>query len=91
VAIFGRKLGDALILGGYWADADGVLREALHNIGPTGTERAQLLGSLARVARGRKRASEAMGYIEEAIELARKSGSHELVTTLTSTREAWGP
>ncbi|HEX3594871.1 MAG TPA: protein kinase [Polyangiaceae bacterium] len=89
VAIFARKLGDALIRGGSYSDAEGVLREALHVAGPTGAERAHLLASLARVARGRERADEAVGFIDEAIEVARRSGSHELLTSLTSTRRAW--
>jgi serine/threonine-protein kinase len=89
VAIFARKLGDALIRGGAWSDAEGVLREALHVAGPTGAERAHLLASLARVARGRERADEAFGYIDEAIDVARKSGSHDLLTSLTNTRRAW--
>lgn len=89
VAIFARKLGDALIRGGAFSDAEGVLREALHVAGPTGAERAHLLASLARVARGRERADEAFGYIDEAIEVARRSGSHELLSSLTNTRRAW--
>jgi serine/threonine-protein kinase len=89
VAIFARKLGDALIRGGAYSDAEGVLREALHVAGPTGAERAHLLASLARVARGRERADEAFGYIDEAIEVARRSGSHELLSSLTNTRRAW--
>lgn len=89
VAIFGRKLGDALIRGGAYSDAEGVLRECLHVAGPTGAERAHLLASLARVAHGRERANEAFEYIDEAIEVARKSGSHDLLTSLTSTRRAW--
>jgi serine/threonine protein kinase len=89
VAIFARKLGDALIRGGAFSDADGVLREALHVAGPTGAEHAHLLASLARVAHGRERSDEAFGFIDEAIEVARKSGSHELLSSLTSTRRAW--
>jgi serine/threonine-protein kinase len=89
VAIFARKLGDALIRGGAFSDAEGVLREALHVAGPTGAERAHLLASLARVARGRERREEAFDYIDQAIEVARKSGAHELLTSLTSTRRAW--
>jgi serine/threonine protein kinase len=48
MAIFGRKLGDALTQAGNFADAEGVLREALDMTGPTGTDRAQILASLAR-------------------------------------------
>ena len=89
VAIFARKLGDALIRGGAFSDADGVLREALHVAGPTGAERAHLLASLARVARGRERSDEAFGYIDEAIDVARRAGSHDLLSSLTNTRRAW--
>jgi serine/threonine-protein kinase len=89
VAIFARKLGDALIRGGSFSDAEGVLREALHGAAPTGAERAHLLASLARVAHGRERSDEAFGYIDEAIEVARKSGSHELLSSLTTTRRTW--
>jgi serine/threonine-protein kinase len=89
VAIFARKLGDALIRGGAFSDADGVLREALHVAGPTGAERAHLLASLAKVARGRERSDEAFGYIDEAIDIARRSGSQDLLSSLTNTRRAW--
>src|SRR6185436_13515814 len=89
LAIFGRKLGDALIRSGAYSDAEGVLREALHVAGPTGAERAHLLASLARVAHGRERSEEAFGFIDVAIEVARRSGSHELLSSLTSTRRAW--
>jgi hypothetical protein len=41
------------------------------------------------VAHGRRRASEAIGYIDEAIEAARKSGAHDLVTAFSDTRRAW--
>lgn len=89
VAIFGRKLGDALTRAGLYADAEGVLREALDMAGPAGADRANLLAALARVARGREREEEAFGYIDEAIEVARRSGSHELLNSLTNTRRAW--
>ena len=42
-----------------------------------------------RVARGRERSDEAVGFIDEAIEVARRSGSHELLSSLTSTRRGW--
>jgi hypothetical protein len=48
MAIFGRKLGDALTQAGNYADAEGVLREALDMTGPTGSDRAQILASLTR-------------------------------------------
>jgi serine/threonine-protein kinase len=89
MAIFGRKLGDALSQGGNYADAEGVLREALDMTGPTGTDRAQILGSLARVARGRQRKEEAAVFMEEAIQLARRSAAHGLVKDLLETRSRW--
>ena len=48
MAIFGRKLGDALTQAGNFADAEGELREALDMTGPTGNDRTQILASLAR-------------------------------------------
>jgi serine/threonine-protein kinase len=89
MAIFGRKLGDALSQSGNYADAEGVLREALDMTGPTGTDRAQILASLARVARGRQRKDEAVVFLDEAIQLARRSSAHGLVKDLTETRTRW--
>jgi serine/threonine-protein kinase len=89
MAIFGRKLGDALSQSGNYADAEGVLREALDMTGPTGTDRAQILASLARVARGRQRKDEAVVFLDEAIQLARRSSAHALVKDLTETRSRW--
>ncbi len=89
VLIFGRKLGSALTRSGNFADAEGVLREALDIAGPSGTDRAKVLGALAQVAHGRHRPAEAIGFIDEAIEMARKSGELELVSSLADTRRAW--
>jgi serine/threonine-protein kinase len=89
VLIFSRKLGDSLARAGHFSDAEGVLREALDVAGPSGADRAHVLGSLARVAHGRKRDDEAMGYIEEAIEMATKSGAHDLLDVLSEARRAW--
>jgi hypothetical protein len=48
MAIFGRKLGEALTQAGNYADAEGVLREALDMTGPSGIDRTQILAALAR-------------------------------------------
>ncbi len=48
MAIFGRKLGEALTQAGNFGDAEGVLREALDMTGPSGTDRTQILAALAR-------------------------------------------
>jgi len=50
-----------------------------------------VLGALAQVAQSRKRPVEALGYIDQAIDVARRSGAHELVSLLTDTRSAWVP
>jgi serine/threonine protein kinase len=89
VLIFGRKLGASLTRAGNFADAEGVLREALDVAGPSGTDRARVLSALAHVAHGRRRSSEAMGYIDQAISVARESGAHDLVNAFADTRRAW--
>jgi serine/threonine protein kinase len=89
VLIFGRKLGASLTRAGNFADAEGVLREALDVAGPSGTDRARVLSALAHVAHGRHRSTEAIGYIEQAIVVARQSGAHDLVSSFNDTRRAW--
>ena len=74
VLIFSRKLGEALAKGGQLNDAEGVLREALDIAGPSGQDRAAVLGALAQVAHGRDRQQEARDYLREALELASRSG-----------------
>jgi serine/threonine protein kinase len=88
VLIFSRKLGEALAKGGQLNDAEGVLREALDVAGPSGRDRAAVLGALAHVAHGRDRRQEARDYLREALELASRSGAHELVTSLETLRRA---
>jgi serine/threonine-protein kinase len=88
VLIFSRKLGEALVRGGQLNDAEGVLREALDIAGPSGKDRAAVLGALAHVAHERDRRQEARDYLREAIELASRSGAHELVTSLETLRRA---
>jgi serine/threonine-protein kinase len=89
MAIFGRKLGDALSQSGNYADAEGVLREALDNTGPAGTDRAQILASLARVARGRHRKEDAVVFLDDAIQTAKRAAAHGLVRDLTDERRSW--
>jgi tetratricopeptide (TPR) repeat protein len=87
--IFSRKLGAALARTGNYADAEGVLREALDLAGPNGSDRARVLSSLAQVAHGRQRSKEAVGYIDQAIDLARKLGDNDLVASFSDTRKQW--
>jgi serine/threonine-protein kinase len=82
VLIFSRKLGEALAKRGQLNDAEGVLREALDVAGPSGKDRAAVLGALAHVAHGRDRRQEATDYLREAIDLASRSGAHDLLTSL---------
>jgi tetratricopeptide (TPR) repeat protein len=89
VLIFGRKLGAALTRAGSFADAEGVLREALDVAGPSGADRARVLGALAHVARGRQRSGDALDYMDQAIQAARESGAHDLVLAFTDTRRVW--
>jgi len=88
VLIFSRKLGEALARGGQFTDADGVLREALDVAGPSGRDRAAVLGALAHVAHGRDRRQEARDYLREALDIASRSGAHELVTSLETLRRS---
>ena len=88
VLIFSRKLGEALARGGQLNDADGVLREALDVAGPSGPDRAAVLGALAHVAHGRERRQDARDYLREALELASSSGAHELVASLETLRRS---
>jgi serine/threonine-protein kinase len=87
--IFSRKLGAALARSGNYADAEGVLREALDLAGPSGADRARVLSSLALVAHGRQRSKEAVGYIDQAIELAQRLGDKALAETFSDTRKQW--
>jgi serine/threonine-protein kinase len=87
VLIFSRKLGEALAEVGDYLDAEGVLREALDMTGPSGQDRARVLGTLAHVAHGRDRVQEALLYLVEAIELAHQSGSRELASSLEDLRK----
>ncbi len=88
VLIFARKLGEALTLAGQFTDAEGVLREALDMAGPSGTDRARVLGALAQVSAVRERNDEAHRYLLEALELAFTSGAHELLHSLEGIKKS---
>ena len=88
VLIFSRKLGESLATAGAFVDAEGVLREALDMAGPSGQDRARVLGALAHVAHGRSRRQEAQAYLREALELASRSNSPDLVSSLEDLQRA---
>jgi len=67
-----------------------VLREALDMAGPSGQDRARVLGALATVAFGRDRRLEAQVYLREAILLARRSSASELLLSLERLKEEIG-
>jgi serine/threonine protein kinase len=89
VLIFSRKLGEALTVAGDLTDADGVLREALDLAGPSGPDRAKVLGALANVAHERARSGEANNFLTDALEQASRSGAVELIASLEDMRRAW--
>ena len=89
VIIFSRKLGEALAKGGFLTDADGVLREAMDLVGPSGPERARLLGVLAFVVRERGRLKEALSFLNEALDIAKQHVAMELVASLERMRHDW--
>jgi serine/threonine-protein kinase len=88
VLIFARKLGESLTAAGQFTDAEGVLREALDMAGPSGSDRARVLGALAQVSAIRDRNDEAHRYLLEALELAFASGAHELLHTLEDLKKS---
>ena len=88
VLIFARKLGEALTTAGHFTDAEGVLREALDMAGPSGSDRARVLGALAQVSAIRDRNDEAHRYLLEALELAFASGAHELLHSLEDLKKS---
>ncbi len=91
VLIFSRKLGASLTRAGNFADANGILQEALDLAGPTSIDRAKILSALAHVSYGRKRYEEAVARIEQAARAARDAGATDLAESLDETRRAWAP
>src|SRR5690606_10594538 len=78
IAIFGKRLGSALIRRGQFSGADGVLLEALDSTEEQGDERVEVLRLLAEVATRRERMKDAKRYIEEALRVAPRSLQGEL-------------
>ncbi|HRI65274.1 MAG TPA: protein kinase [Polyangium sp.] len=89
VLIFSRKLGEVLATSGAYTDADGVLREALDLAGPSGVDRAWILGVLAHVAHRRDRGKDALTFYSQALENAKGNGASDLVASLEKMRRDW--
>jgi len=70
IAMFSRKLGDALERAGDYAGADGVLREAIDLTAPQSIDRARMLLLLGRVAEKRDRRRDANRLLGQSLELA---------------------
>lgn len=86
VVLFSIKLANTLFQLGNLTDADGILREALDLTSPSGVERAKILQLMAKIARGRSRELEAVNYISEAIQIARRAHEPELLRSLEALR-----
>jgi serine/threonine-protein kinase len=82
IVLFSRKLANLLTETRSFTEAEGVLREALDLAGPDDVERAHLLGALAKVAHARERSEDVRSFLAEALTLARRTDSRELVSSL---------
>jgi serine/threonine-protein kinase len=89
VLIFARKLGEALARDGRVEEAAAQLEQALESAPKRGLERARILRALATVAFQRDRGGEAARWLEEARELAARSGAHELVASIDDMQRGW--
>jgi len=86
VAIFTRKLGDALGRAGDFAEAEGVLREGVALTTHGTVEWARLQGALGRALSARGRQSEGLRAIDSAVAVATRLGNPGLVSELLVTR-----
>jgi serine/threonine-protein kinase len=88
LVLFSRKLAQALADIEAYADAEGVLREAIDIAAPNDEDRAHMLATLAQIAHARAHQTEAQSYLKEALRLARKSDARELVQSLETLERA---
>ncbi len=82
IAIFGRKLGQALNRMGRFSDAEGVLLEVLDGTGSSEVARVEILESLALASKRRRKQAAAERYLRQAIELSQKHGDPTRVARL---------
>ncbi len=74
IAIFGRKLGQALNRLGRFSDAEGVLLEVLDGAASSEISRVEVLESLALASKRRHKPTSARRYLEQAIGLCEALG-----------------
>jgi tetratricopeptide (TPR) repeat protein len=86
MAIFARKLGDALIRAGEAAEAEGVLSEGLELLSRSSVDWARLQGSLARALYARGRTPDALRAMDEAVKSARRLGARLAAVELIMAR-----
>jgi serine/threonine-protein kinase len=86
IAIFTRKLGDALVRAGDFAEAEGAIREGLALTTHGSAEWARLQGALGRTLCARGRLTEGLRALESAVNVASRLSNHGLVSELLVTR-----
>jgi serine/threonine-protein kinase len=86
IVIFTRKLGEALVRAGDYAEAEGVLREGLGVASRTNPEWARLEGTLGRALCARGRQAEGLRALENAVSAATRLGARGVASELLVTR-----
>lgn len=82
IAIFGRKLGQALNRLGRFSDAEGVLLEVLDGTASSELSRIDILENLALASKRRRKPDAARRYLEQAIGLAKRHADAPRVVQL---------
>ena len=86
IAIFARKLGDALVRTGELSEAEGVLREGLGVTKRSAPERLRIEGVLGRVLFARGRRAEGLRIVDTAVSVAERVGARAVAAELLEVR-----
>ncbi|TAK26959.1 MAG: hypothetical protein EPO40_18435 [Myxococcaceae bacterium] len=86
IAIFARKLGDALVRTGELSEAEGVLREGLGVTKRGAPERLRIEGVLGRVLFARGRRAEGLRIVDTAVSVAERAGARAVASELLELR-----
>ncbi|MDB4932863.1 MAG: serine/threonine protein kinase [Myxococcaceae bacterium] len=86
IAIFARKLGDALVRTGELSEAEGVLREGLAVTKRGAPERLRIEGVLGRVLFARGRRPEGLRIVDTAVSVAERVGARAVAAELLELR-----